>query len=494
MPYILALDQGTSSSRTVVYNQHAQPVAISQQAFTQYYPKPGWVEHDPEQIWLSQLATLRQALEQSQANPTEIAALGITNQRETTLIWERSSGKPIYNAIVWQDRRTAEDCNQLKQQGLAAMVQEKTGLLLDAYFSATKIRWLLNHIEGARQRAERGELAFGTVDTWLAWQLSNGSLHITDVSNAARTLLFNINTLQWDDELLSAFDIPAALMPTVVPSCQVYGYSAATITGTAIPIAAMAGDQQAGLFGQLCTQAGMAKCTYGTGCFLMMNTGTERLAVANGLLTTIAWQIGKHPYYAIEGSVFIGGAIIQWLRDGLGVLQQASESEALAASVVDNGGVYFVPALTGLGAPHWDPNARGAIFGITRGTTAAHITRAALESIAFQVEDVLQLFGQATGQAIRQLRVDGGAISNNQLAQFQADISQLELIRSSQLESTSLGIAYLAGLAVGLWSLNALQEKELVEQSFQASFTPDEVAAHKYYWLKAVARTQHWLE
>lgn len=494
MSYILAIDQGTSSSRCVLYDRQANPVAMAQQTFTQHFPQPGWVEHDAEEIWASQSEVLRQVLRDAQLTPADIAGIGITNQRETTVIWERRTGKPIYNAIVWQDRRTADDCIRLKQAGAEAMVKAKTGLLLDAYFSATKIRWLLDHVEGARAQAERGELAFGTIDSWLVWKLTDGELHITDVSNAARTLLFNIGTMQWDDELLALFSIPASLLPAVKSSSEVYGQTRNQEIGAGIPIAAIAGDQQAGLFGQLCINAGMAKCTYGTGSFLMMNTGSERVAANNGLLTTIAWQIGDQIHYALEGGVFVGGAVIQWLRDGLQLFPNAADSERLAGSVDDNGGVYFVPALTGLGAPHWDPHARGAIFGITRGTTSAHITRAALESICFQVDEVLQLLSAESGSPITQLRIDGGAAVNNRLTQFQADISSVEVVRPANLETTALGAAYLAGIAIGLWTVDELNRKWRTDRAFHPQMPQQDVKSLKHYWLKAVQRAKNWTE
>ena len=494
MRYILAIDQGTSSSRCILYDRQANPVAMAQQTITQLFPYPGWVEHDAEEIWISQSRVFQQVMQQAHLAPADIAGIGITNQRETTVIWERSTGKPIYNAIVWQDRRTADDCIRLKQAGLEAMVKTKTGLLLDAYFSATKISWLLDHVEGARGQAERGELAFGTIDSWLVWKLTNGELHITDVSNAARTLLFNIDTMQWDDELLALFDIPASLLPAVKSSSEIYGQTRNQEIGVGIPIAAIVGDQQAGLFGQLCVKAGMAKCTYGTCSFLMMNTGSQRVASDHGLLTTVAWQIGDEIHYALEGGVFVGGAVIQWLRDGLGLFEHASDSELLAGSVVDNGGVYFVPALTGLGAPHWDPHARGAIFGITRGTTSAHLTRAALESICFQVDEVLLMFSAESGKPIAQLRVDGGAAVNNLLAQFQADISAVEVVRPTNLETTALGAAYLAGIATGLWSLDELNQKWRIDRSFHGKMPQQEIKSLKQYWLKAVERAKNWTE
>ncbi|GAB6141763.1 glycerol kinase GlpK [Methylosoma difficile] len=492
--YILALDQGTSSSRSLLFDQDANPVAIAQREFTQYFPQPGWVEHDALEIWQSQLAVCQQVMQALKITAADIAGIGITNQRETTVIWERATGKPIYNAIVWQDRRTAEFCGQLKADGYAGLIQDKTGLVLDAYFSASKIRWLLDNVAGAREQAERGELAFGTIDTWLVWQLTGGALHITDVSNASRTMLFNIDTLQWDDQLLDLFAIPAALLPSVQASSQVYGTTQNADLGSGIPIAAMIGDQQAGLFGQLCWQAGMAKCTYGTGCFLMMNTGRQRALSPQGLLSTLAWQIGDEVVYALEGSVFVGGAVVQWLRDGLELFTQASDSQALAESVDDNGGVVFVPALTGLGAPHWDAQARGAIFGITRGTNKAHLSRAALESIAYQVNDLLDAFSTDSGKPIHQLRIDGGAAMNNLLAQFQADIADIPVVRPLQLESTAQGAAYLAGIAVGLWRLDQLQEKGQTDQIFNGNFTPEKRAALRQQWLKAVDRAKNWLE
>lgn len=494
MQTILAMDQGTSSSRCVLYDKQATPIAMAQQAFKQYFPFPGWVEHNAEEIWAAQSTVFHAVLRQSGFCTVDIAGIGITNQRETTVVWSRRTGKPIYNAIVWQDRRTADTCTKLKQAGFASMVKAKTGLLLDAYFSATKISWLLDNVEGARTLAEQGELAFGTIDTWLVWKLTNGALHITDVSNAARTLLFNIDTLQWDDELLALFNIPASMLPNVKSSSEVYGKTRNPEVGIGIPIAAIAGDQQAGLFGQLCINKGMTKCTYGTGAFLMINTGSQRIDSDRGLLTTIAWQIGNQIHYAQEGSVFIAGAIIQWLRDGLHLFEQAAESERLANSVDDNGGVYFVPALTGLGAPHWDPNARGSIFGITRGTTQAHLIRAALEAIAFQVDEVLQIFSSEAGQPIVQLKIDGGAAVNNLLAQFQADISALEVVRPLNLETTALGAAYLAGLAVGFWTLDELHTKNPIERSFHGTFTASEIESRKHTWNKAVTRAKNWLE
>jgi len=469
-------------------------VAIAQQEFTQYFPQPGWVEHDPEEIWKTQADVFKQVMLQLRIIPGDIAGIGITNQRETTVVWERRTGKPIYNAIVWQDRRTADECKRLKEAGLEAMVNTKTGLLIDAYFSATKISWILDHVDGARERANRGELAFGTIDSWLIWNMTDGELHITDVSNASRTLLYNIETLQWDEELLGLFDIPASLLPSVKSSSEIYGVTRNAYLGTGIPIAAIAGDQQAGLFGQMCITAGMAKCTYGTGSFLMINTGSKRAVSQHGLLTTIAWQIGNKVTYALEGSVFIGGAVIQWLRDGLMLFPRSEDSEKLAESVSDNGGVYFVPALTGLGAPHWDPHARGAIFGITRGTTGAHLTRAALESICFQVDDLLQIIAGDSGVAVSQLRIDGGATANNLLVQFQADISAIDIVRPVNLETTALGAAYLAGIAVGLWTISELNEKWRIDRLFQGTLQSEQIESLKQHWLKAVKRAKDWAE
>jgi glycerol kinase len=496
MAFILSLDQGTTSSRAILYNENAEPIATEQQEFAQIFPQPGWVEHDAMEIWQSQSSVAGKVMAGASLTAADIAAIGITNQRETTLIWDRQSGKPIYNAIVWQDRRTADYCGELKAAGHEQLISDKTGLVIDAYFSATKIKWLLDNVEGARARAERGELAFGTIDSWLIWNLTNGGLHITDVSNASRTMIFNIKELSWDTELLQIFNIPASILPEVRPSSEVYGATANEAVGVDIPIAGIAGDQQAALFGQMCLAKGMAKCTYGTGCFLMMNTGEEAVASTHNLLTTIGWQLGAGSpvTYAMEGSVFMGGAVIQWLRDGMELFQAAASSESLARTVEDNGGVVFVPALTGLGAPHWDPTARGSIFGITRGTTKAHLTRAALESIAYQVDDVLSTMAKDTGEAITQLRVDGGATANNLLVQFQADISGLEVIRPVNLETTALGAAYLAGLAVGLWDIGSLKEKWLVDQTFHQEMADEQVEQLKKQWQKGISRAKNWAD
>lgn len=494
MRYLMAIDQGTSSSRCILYTLEGKAVVAAQQEFRQIYPEPGWVEHDPEEIWQSQSSVCRDAMRQLGSRPSDIAGIGITNQRETVVIWDRQSGKPIYNAIVWQDRRTAERCARLKTEGWEDTVRSKTGLLLDPYFSATKIRWILEHVEGAYEKAWRGKLAFGTIDTWLIWKMTQGELHITDVTNASRTLLFNIDTLSWDQELLDLFGIPAALLPEVKSSSECYGLTRNTEIGSGIPIAAIVGDQQASLFGQMCIEPGMTKCTYGTGSFLVMNTGAEKVLSKHRLLTTVAWKIGDRVDYALEGSIFIGGAVIQWLRDELHLFDSAADSEMLAVSVSDNGGVYFVPAFTGLGAPYWDPEARGAIFGLTRGTTAAHITRAALESVAFQVDDILRSLSSDSGRPVSQLRIDGGAAANQFIAQFQSDISALEVVRPEHLETTALGAAYLAGIAVGVWTLEQLVDQWRADRSFNGIMPIEEVETHKKRWRKAVERVRGWAE
>ena len=492
--YILALDQGTTSSRAIIFNKAGQIEAVAQKDFEQKFPKAGWVEHDPIEIWTSQVSVLTEALSKNNLRPQQIAAIGITNQRETTILWDRHTGKPLYNAIVWQDRRTSAYCNQLKEEGHAEMVNDKTGLIIDAYFSGTKIKWILDNIEGAREKAEKGEVCFGTVDSWLIWKLSGGKQHITDITNASRTMLFNIHEKQWDQELLDLLDIPAAILPEVKSSSEVYCTTSGDILSAQIPIAGIAGDQQAALFGQLCIEPGMAKTTYGTGCFLVMNTGNKPVKSANQLLTTIAWQIGDEVTYALEGSVFIGGAAIQWLRDGLELFRHAKESEAMAESLKDNDGVYFVPALTGLGAPYWDQDARGAFFGITRGTTRAHFTRAALEAIAYQVTDVLKAMEKDSGESTKEMKVDGGAVANNFLMQFQTDLIQCAVKRPKITETTALGAAYLAGLAVGYWK----DRDELIGLSeTDKTFTPamDQKVVDKYlvFWHKAVERSKNWI-
>ena len=490
--YILAFDQGTTSSRAILYDREARPVDSVQKEFKQLFPQPGWVEHDATEIWESQIAVAREVLSKNHLKASDIAGIGITNQRETTVIWNRQTGNPIHNAIVWQDRRTSAYCKQLVLEGKTEMVREKTGLVIDAYFSGTKLKWLFENVSGAREMAEKGELAFGTIDSWLIWNLTSGRLHITDVSNASRTMLYNIHTLSWDADLLDLFDIPESVLPKVVASSDMHGLADQSVLGHPIVISGIAGDQQAALFGQMCVEEGMAKCTYGTGCFLMLNTGKQPVSSKNKLLTTIGWKIGDNITYALEGSVFIGGAVIQWLRDGLQFFQFAEESEALAGSVADNGGVYFVPALTGLGAPHWDQDARGTILGITRGTNRAHITRAALESIGFQVNDVLTAMAKDMSHEIRQLRVDGGAVANDLLVQFQADISGIEVIRPLNLETTALGAAYLAGLGTGLWNMEELQSKWEVENTFNPGMEETQRSTLKSTWSRAVERAKAW--
>ena len=488
--YILALDQGTSSSRAIVFDQNGQTKAVSQKEFTQIFPKPGWVEHNPMEIWSSQAAVIAEAITSIDINGLNIAAIGITNQRETTIVWDAETGEPVYNAIVWQDRRTSEYCDSLKRDGRTDLIRSKTGLIIDAYFSATKIRWILENVPGARQKAEEGRLRFGTVDTWLIWMLTRGEVHVTDVSNASRTMLFNIHSLEWDKELLEIMNIPASMMPQVKSSSEVYGYTKTTLFAHEVPIAGIAGDQQAALFGQMCTEPGSVKNTYGTGCFLLMNSGERPIMSKNNLLTTIAWKIGDTVNYALEGSIFVAGSVVQWLRDGLGIIKSSSEVEALAASVPDNGGVYFVPALTGLGAPHWDQYAQGSIYGLSRGSTAAHIARAALEGIAFQTMDIVNAMQKDAGVTLKELKVDGGASRNNLLMQFQADVLGTSVIRPTVTETTALGAAYLAGLAVGYWeSIEHIKKQWGVEKEFQPSAAPETVAALKDGWNDAIRRT-----
>ncbi|MCT1530014.1 glycerol kinase GlpK [Sphingobacterium daejeonense] len=456
--YIIALDQGTTSSRAILFNKKGDIVNIAQKEFQQIYPKSGWVEHDPQEIWSSQLAVFTEVLAKSKTKLESIKGIGITNQRETTVVWNRRTGEPIYNAIVWQDRRTADYCAKLIKDGHLEKVQQKTGLLIDSYFSATKIKWILDNVKGSRKLAERGELAFGTIDSWLIWNLTNGEKHVTDVTNASRTMLYNINDLKWDKDLLELFDIPESMLPEVKSSSEIYGETSTELGSRRIPIAGIAGDQQAALFGQMCTKKGMAKNTYGTGCFLLMNIGNKPVKSENKLVTTIGWQIGKEVVYALEGSIFIGGAVVQWLRDELKIIKKSSEVEALATSVDTTDGVYLVPAFAGLGAPHWDPNARGTLFGISRGTTDAHIARAALESIAYQTHDILKAMEADSKTKIKELRVDGGATENQFLLQFQADILKSTVVKPKVTETTAMGAAFLAGLAVGFWKdLNELQ-------------------------------------
>jgi glycerol kinase len=492
--YILSLDQGTTSSRAIVFNKAGGIVAVAQKELTQIYPKPGWVEHDAREIWSTQAAVAAEAVIKANLKSTDIAAIGITNQRETTVVWDRSTGDPIYHAIVCQDRRTAEICDNLRAQGADKTIQQKTGLVLDAYFSATKVQWILNNVPGAKEKAAAGELAFGTIDTWLIWNMTSGNVHVTDVSNASRTMLFNINTLKWDSELLDLFGIPASMLPQVKSSSEVYGETAGNVLAAKIPIAGIAGDQQAALFGQMCTKAGMVKNTYGTGCFMLMNIGDKPIISKNNLITTIAWKIGDKVQYALEGSIFIAGAVVQWLRDELKIIGTSAEVEALAAKVPDSGGVYLVPAFAGLGAPHWNQYARGTIFGITRGTNNSHIARAALESIAYQTLEVLKAMEADSGAQIQQLRVDGGATANNLLMQFQADILKTNVVRPEVTEVTAIGAAYLAGLAIGFWSdVDEIQQQWQINRSFEpdAALNSDEMVKG---WNKAVAALKHWTE
>ena len=488
--YILALDQGTSSSRAILFDKAGQPKAVSQKEFTQIFPKPGWVEHNPKEIWSSQASVIAETISAEGINGSNIAAIGITNQRETTIVWDAESGEPIYNAIVWQDRRTSAYCDTLKKDGRADLIRSKTGLIMDAYFSATKIRWILENVPGARRKAEEGRLRFGTVDTWLIWKLTRGEVHVTDVSNASRTMLFNIHTLDWDDELLRLFGVPKSMLPQIKSSSEIYGKTKGTLFAYEVPIAGIAGDQQAALFGQMCTEPGSVKNTYGTGCFMLMNSGERPIMSANKLLTTVAWKIGDKVTYALEGSIFVAGSVIQWLRDGLGIIRSSSEAEPLAASVPDNGGVYFVPALTGLGAPYWDQYATGTLFGITRGTKAGHIVRAALEGIAFQTMDIVNAMQKDAGITLKELKVDGGASRNNLLMQFQADILGTSVIRPQVTETTALGAAYLAGLATGYWgSIEEIRSLWAIDKEFTPSSSDDEVKRLKDGWKNAVGRT-----
>ena len=488
--YILALDQGTSSSRAIVFDQQGKPKAVSQKEFTQIFPRPGWVEHNPMEIWSSQASVIAEAITSIGINGQNIAGIGITNQRETTIVWDAETGEPVYNAIVWQDRRTSRYCDRLKKEGRTDFIRNKTGLIIDAYFSATKVRWILDNVEGARQKAEEGRLRFGTVDTWLVWMLTRDQVHVTDVSNASRTMLFNIHTLQWDKDLLELFNIPESMMPQVKSSSEIYGYTKATLFAYEVPIAGMAGDQQAALFGQMCTEPGSVKNTYGTGCFLLMNSGEKPIMSSNNLLTTVAWKIGDTVNYALEGSIFVAGSVVQWLRDGLGIIKSSSDIEKLAKSVPDNGGVYFVPALTGLGAPYWDQYAKGSLYGISRGTTAGHIARAALEGIAFQTMDIVKAMEKDAGCALKELKVDGGASRNNLLMQFQADVLGTSVIRPKVTETTALGAAYLAGLAVGYWdSIDHIKSQWGVEKEFMPQADEETVSALREGWADAIRRT-----
>ena len=485
--YILALDQGTTSSRALVFDHDGSVKSTAQREFQQIFPKAGWVEHDPHQIWASQASVIAEAISAIDINGLDLAGIGITNQRETTIVWDKRTEEPIYNAIVWQDRRTSEYCDRLREEGKVDMIRDKTGLILDAYFSATKIKWILDNVQGARKRAEEGNLLFGTVDSWLIWRLTRGEKHVTDVTNASRTMLFNIHTLEWDDELLKLFDIPKSMMPEVKSSSEIYGYTTTTLFAHKIPICGMAGDQQAALFGQMCIEPGSVKNTYGTGCFLLMNSGEKPIMSENQLLTTIAWKIGDKVTYALEGSVFVAGSVVQWLRDNLKCISSSEDVEALAASVADTDGVYFVPALTGQGAPYWDQYAKGSISGLTRGSTLAHIARAALEGIAYQTYDIVKAMEKDAGLPLANLKVDGGASRNNLLMQFQSDILGCEVLRPRITETTALGAAYLAGLAVGYWeSIGEIQSQWQVERVFTPMGDTAKVAKQLEGWHKAV--------
>ncbi len=493
--FILALDQGTTSSRSIVFDQHGNIIGSAQKEFKQFFPKPGWVEHDAEEIWSTQFGTMAEAVAKAGISIKQIEGIGITNQRETTVVWERKTGKPVYHAIVWQDRRTSSYCDELKANNQSKFIQEKTGLIIDAYFSATKLKWILDNVDGTRKKAENGDLAFGTIDSWLIWKLSGGNLHVTDVSNASRTMLLNIHTVQWDDELLKLFNIPKNVLPVVKPSSEIYGTTENNISGSSIPIAGIAGDQQAALFGQLCTQPGMVKNTYGTGCFMLMNTGQKAITSKNNLLTTIAWKINNKIEYALEGSVFIAGAVIQWLRDGLKIISTSAEVEKLAQQVQDTDGVYIVPAFTGLGAPHWNQDARGSIFGLTRGSSNAHIARAALDCIAYQTYDVLKAMEADSGIQVKELRVDGGATVNNHLMQFQSDILNCKVVRPKITETTALGAAYLAGLAVGYWKdIDDISHQWRIDKIFSPSINEERKNELIKGWQRAVKATVAWAE
>lgn len=491
--YILALDQGTTSSRSIVFDKHGNIISVAQKEFRQIFPQPGWVEHDAEEIWSTQFGTMAEAVAKANITMKQIAGIGITNQRETTVVWDRDSGLPVYNAIVWQDRRTAAFCDELKSAGHAASIQQKTGLVIDAYFSATKLKWILDNIPGARTNAEKGKLAFGTIDSWLIWKLSGGKIHVTDVTNASRTMLLNIHNCNWDDELLKLFDIPKSVLPEVKPSSRIYGTTGNIVPEIKLPIAGIAGDQHAALFGQMCTKPGMVKNTYGTGCFMLMNTGTKAIVSKNNLLTTIAWQIGDKTEYALEGSIFIAGAVVQWLRDGLKIIRDSAEVETLAATVKDSEGVYIVPAFAGLGTPHWNQHARGSIFGLTRGSTNAHIARAAIDSIAYQTYDVLKAMEADAGISIAELRVDGGATINNSLMQFQSNILNTKVIRPRVTETTALGAAYLAGLAVGYWkNIDEIQKQWQVDKEFSPDMNDKQRNELVSGWQRAVKAAIAW--
>ncbi len=488
--YILALDQGTTSSRAIVFDHAGQICSVAQREFTQYFPKPGWVEHNSNEIWASQASVISEAISNININGLDIAGIGITNQRETTIVWDVDTEEPIYNAIVWQDRRTAEYCDVLKGQGLVDQIRNKTGLIIDAYFSGTKIKWILDNVPGARERAAQGKLRFGNVDSWLVWRLTRGEVHVTDVTNASRTMLFNIHDLKWDEDLLKLLDIPVSMMPEVKSSSEVYGHTKTTIFAHEVPISGIAGDQQAALFGQMCIEPGAIKNTYGTGCFVMLNTGNKPVVSKNNLLTTIAWKIGKETTYALEGSIYVGGSVVQWLRDGLGIIKSSSEIEDLASTVQDSAGVYFVPALTGLAAPYWDQYARGTIVGITRGTTAAHIARAALDGIAFQTHDIALAMAKDMEAPLKELKVDGGASRNNLLMQYQANLLGINVVRPKITETTALGAAYLAGLAVGFWKdIDEVKTQWQVERVFEPTHDSEEIQQAKKGWEDAIKRT-----
>lgn len=488
--FILALDQGTTSSRAIVFDHNGHIKSVAQKEFTQYFPQPGWVEHNPNEIWSSQASVIAEAISAIDINGLDIAGIGITNQRETTIVWDIDTEEPIYNAIVWQDRRTSEYCDELKAQGLTEKIHEKTGLIIDAYFSGTKIKWILDNVPGARKRAEMGKLRFGNVDSWLVWRLTRGEIHVTDVTNASRTMLFNIKDLKWDEELLKLLDIPMSMMPEVKSSSEIYGHTKTTIFAHEVPISGIAGDQQAALFGQMCIEPGSIKNTYGTGCFVMLNTGSKPVLSKNNLLTTIAWKIGDKITYALEGSIYVGGSVVQWLRDGLGFITSSSEIEDLASTVPDSGGVYFVPALTGLAAPYWDQYARGTIIGITRGTTRAHIARAALDGIAFQTYDIAQAMAKDMDAPLKELKVDGGASRNNLLMQHQADLLGITVVRPKITETTALGAAYLAGLAVGFWNnIDEIKNQWQVERTFEPVADSEKIEAAKAGWADAIGRT-----
>ena len=493
--YILSLDQGTTSSRAILFDKSGKICHVAQKEFTQLYPHPGWVEHDAEEIWSSQFSVLAEAIARASITTADIAAMGITNQRETTVVWDRQTSRPIYNAIVWQDRRTASFCDRLKADGMGPMIQQKTGLVPDAYFSATKLKWILDNVQGAREKAVKGELAFGTIDCWLSWKLTNGKVHVTDVSNASRTMLMNIETCEWDTDLLKLFDIPASVLPEIIASSRIYAVSESVVKSANIPLACIAGDQQAALFGQQCTSPGMVKNTYGTGCFMLMHTGDKIVHSTNNLLTTVAWKINNRVEYAVEGSIFIGGAVVQWLRDGLHLIRSSADIEELASKVKDTDGVYMVPAFAGLGAPHWNQHARGTVFGLTRGTTKAHIARASLESIAYQTRDVLKAMESDAGLPIKELRVDGGATINNMLMQFQSDVLQVPVIRPEVYETTALGAAYLAGLGVGYWeSIVDIQQQWKAARHFFPQHTAEEMAGKLKGWDRAVKASIAWAD